>query len=209
MAPQAFIFDFDGTLTRHDLLDRLADALDQRATSQAIRQAFQAGLLDGTTALIQRVGLLRGLSNATIHNLLTSDDLQDGHTALHEWLIHQTAPVIIASGNLCGVVAHYAAYFNAAATFCTQPDLDADGQIIGLQAGNIGKRLPNVLDYLARHQLDPAAVVAIGDDFSDIPFFEACGLSIAFNPTHPRVGEAATYTLTGTLTDLTYKLMDL
>lgn len=209
MSLQALIFDFDGTLTRLDILDYLADTLHQGAASRRIRTAFQAGTIDGITALIQRVSLLHGLTPAALHPHLPLDLLREGHPVLHEWLASIDRPIIIASGNLHPVVAAYADYLSADALFCTHPTLNADGQIIGLQPDGIHKRVPLVMDYLARHHIDPAHVVAVGDDFSDIPFFEQCGQSIAFNPTHPAVSAAATVSLNGTLADLTTTLMDL
>lgn len=209
MSLQALIFDFDGTLTSLDLLDYLADIVQQGAASRHIRMAFQAGTLDGTAALIQRVGLLHGLTPADLQPFLHLDLLRAGHHTLHNWLARVGIPIIIASGNLCPVVAAYADYLSASVLFCTQPTLNHDGQITGVEPDGIHKRVPKVMDYLARHQIDPTNVVVVGDDFSDIPFFQACGWSIAFNPTHPAVSAAASLSLNGTLDDLIETITDL
>lgn len=46
---------------------------------------------------------------------------------------------------------------------------------------------------MARHHVPKERTACVGDSFIDIPMFEACGMSIAFNPTDEKVGERATH----------------
>jgi glucosyl-3-phosphoglycerate synthase len=59
-----------------------------------------------------------------------------------------------------------------------------------------------MLHMMERMGIAPEQVLAVGDGENDICMLREAGISIAFHPMTPRVGEAARYTVTGSLTEV-------
>ena len=57
-------------------------------------------------------------------------------------------------------------------------------------------------DLIDRMEIAPEQVLAVGDGKNDICMLRAAGISVAFHPMTPRVGEAARYTASGSLADV-------
>jgi HAD superfamily phosphoserine phosphatase-like hydrolase len=177
---QAIILDFDGTLTKVDVLDYLAQAVGRGSESEHLRQEFQAGLMDAVTCLIKRIELLRGTGISVLKELLGDHLLCPGYDIFQSWLQACHLTILLVSGNICPVVQHYQRQFLARRVFCTEPFI-ADGRILKVDPDRIGKKLSIVQRYLSGLDIAPHTVIAVGDDLSDIPFFTLSGWSIAFN----------------------------
>ncbi len=207
MAYEAVIFDFDGTLTRVDVLDHLAGCSNKQVESARIRADFQTGKIDGITCLVQRVSLLDGLALDMVKHFLNLELLRSGYRELQAWLHKSGLRVLLVSGNICPVLQYYAGIFNAEMVFCTAPEVH-NGKITGLNPQKVGKKTALVNAYLSEHGIRPEATIAIGDDRSDIPFFDLCGWSIAFNA-DTFTSAKAKQSLKGNLTDLRLVLQTL
>lgn len=177
---QAIILDFDGTLTKVDVLDYLARAVGRGSESKRLRQEFQAGLMDAVACLIKRIELLKGTEVSVLKELLGDHLLCPGYDIFQSWLQACHLTVLLVSGNICPVVQHYQSQFRARRVFCTEP-LIADERIVKVDPDRIGKKLSTVQQYLSRLNIAPHTVIAVGDDLSDVPFFTLSGWSIAFN----------------------------
>ncbi len=201
---KGIIFDFDGTLTRIDVLDYLANAVGKGKESGRLREDFQTGLSKGVGGLIARIDLLRGTKISFLKELLNFSLLHQGHEALRELLQEKQLPMVIVSGNISPVVRHYQNYFGAREVFCTELIVE-DDFYQGIYPGKVGKRPEAVWQYFEQHCIDPLDVIAIGDDLSDVPFFEKSGWSIGFNAKGLLV-EKARQLISGDLSDLTRSL---
>jgi phosphoserine phosphatase len=72
---------------------------------------------------------------------------------------------------------------------------DRSGRLTGegvLRVELLNKKLA-LEAILAKYSVRKERAACVGDSFIDIPMFEACGMSIAFNPMDGRVSDSATY----------------
>ncbi len=188
MKYEAILLDFDGTLTKVDILDYLAQSINKGDESRELSEKFQSGLIDGINCLVQRVGLLSGMEINSLQKLLGNELLRPGYEAFQSWLRASGLQVILASGNICPVVKPYQRAFNAQKVFCSTPTIE-NGRIVKLELSRFGKQLTLIQNYFAEINIAPEKIIAVGDDLSDVKFFKFCGFSIAFNPK----GEAGSY----------------
>lgn len=198
---KGIILDFDGTLTKLDVLDFLANAVGKGKESKQLREDFQSGRSKGIGGLIQRIELLRGTKISFIKEQLTNSLLLPGHESIHNLLLEKQLHIVMVSGNICPVIRHYQSYFNTREVFCTELMVE-DGVICGVNSEKIGKRHDNVWRYFREHNIHPPDVVTIGDDLSDSPFFNRAGWSIGFNA-KGTLAEQARQNVGGDLHDLT------
>ena len=144
---KALILDFDGTLTRLDVLDYLAKAVGKGKESSRLREDFQAGRSKGLSGLIDRVNLLKGTKISFIENQLDNSLLNSGYDILAKFLKDNTIFTIIVSGNICPVIQFYRMLFGAKEGFCTEL-CEENGAIKGVNMEKIGKRYNDVWAYL-------------------------------------------------------------
>ena len=200
-APVALILDFDGTLTRVDVLQYVTEALGHGGEGHRLQERFRRGAADGTQTLVDRVALLAGVDLETIRSLVQREDLlRPGARELGTFFDASGLHVVLASGNICPIVECFGEALRARRIFCSRPTL-AKRRITGLDARHVGKRLASVGAHLEEAGILPTATIAVGDDRSDIPFFEYSAHSIAFHAPSS-VAEHAVEHLTGDLSDL-------
>jgi phosphoserine phosphatase len=183
------LLDFDGTLTRQDLLDHLAQTKGKGYESKQLWEEFQLGKIDGKTCLRERIRLLKGCRIEEIHQLLSKDLLCPGFDAFRSWVTNRRIRVVLISGNICPVLHYYKDVFAASKTFCTELIVEND-YVVDMLPDGIGKNLKRVKKYLAKVGVPAENAIAVGDDVSDIPFFDFAGWSIAFNSREDVVSHA-------------------
>jgi len=174
------LLDFDGTLTKQDLLDYLAQTKGKGHKSRQLWEEFQLGKIDGATCLRERIRLLKGYRIEEIHQLLSKELLRPGFDAFRLWVKKKRIRTVLISGNICPVLHYYKAVFAASKIFCTELIVE-NGCIEAMLPNGIGKNLTRVKKHLAKAGVPAEKTISIGDDVSDIPFFDFAGWSIAFN----------------------------
>jgi phosphoserine phosphatase len=184
--------DMDSTIVTTETLDEIAAFAGLKERIAEITARSMNGELDFRQALIERVGMLRGLDARALEATWAATELMPGATTLvatmrrhgaHTALVsggftfftsrvaervcfheHHSNTLLIERGKLTGGVA--------------EPILDRDSKLAAL------KRLA------AEHGLSLAESCAVGDGANDLPMLQAAGLGVAFRA-KPTVSAAA------------------
>jgi len=100
--------DFDGTLTKVDVLDCICDYYGHGNESRIINEAFIKGEVDGATALKRRFSLIVGAKIAEIEdNVLRHIPLTDGAKEFFQFARRNRIRSVIISGNAQFVLDYY------------------------------------------------------------------------------------------------------
>lgn len=102
---------------------------------------------------------------------------------------------VIVSGGLDIVAARIADRYGFDEYWANGVETDVNGKLTGegvlrVELRNKAYALGSILH---RYSVPKERAACVGDSFIDIPMFEACGMSIAYNPTDDTVGKRATY----------------
>jgi phosphoserine phosphatase len=101
----------------------------------------------------------------------------------------------IVSGGLDIVAQRIAQRYGFDEYWANGVETDENGRLTGegvlrVELRNKGTALQAIM---RRCQIQKERTACVGDSFIDIPMFEACGMSIAYNPTDEKVGDRATH----------------
>jgi phosphoserine phosphatase len=161
----------------------LADALGIRGRIAAITQRAMNGEVDFAAALEERVALLAGLQETTLHRIAeTRTPLTPGARTLVQTMRAHGATTALVSGGFTLFTRHVRQRVGF--------DLD-DANTLEIANGRLtGRVVAPILDKdakvetLARHaaslDLEPEDVIAIGDGANDIPMLARAGMGVAF-----------------------------
>ena len=201
------IADMDSTMIRQECIDELADEAGVGARVAEITARAMNGELDFEGALRERVGLLKGLPDRVIAQVLRDRiTLMPGGTALLATMKANGAHAALVSGGFTAFTAAVAARLgfdeNRANTLHV-----ADGVLAGTVAEPIlGKeaKLQALHEITARLGITPAEAIAVGDGANDLPMLKAAGTGVALHA-KPRVqAECEVRVNHGDLTALLY-----
>jgi phosphoserine phosphatase len=201
------IADMDSTMIRQECIDELADEAGVGARVADITARAMNGELDFEGALRERVGLLKGLPEAVIGQVLRDRiTLMPGGRVLVATMKAQGAFAALVSGGFTAFTRAVAAQLgfdeNRANTLHV-----ADGKLAGTVADPIlGKeaKLQALNEIAARLGITPAEALAVGDGANDLPMLQAAGTGVALHA-KPRVqAECEVRVNHGDLTALLY-----
>lgn len=207
MKYRTLLLDFDGTLTKVDMLDFLALQCNKKNESIALREQYVTGEIDGITCLQKRVELIKGLSLSSVNEFLSTEFLLKGYDELCSFIKLHNLNVILVSGNIHPVINYYAPVFNARKVFCSEVEIE-NGEIKCLDPANVNKNIDLVRAFMKENGLDPKSSIAIGNDVSDIPFFNYVNIGISINA-RENTAKHASYNVNGDLNDLLKLLVKL
>jgi phosphoserine phosphatase len=182
-------FDMDSTLINIECVDEIADAAGRKAEVAAITEAAMRGeIADYTDSLRQRVALLRGVTLAHMHEVLTQRlRLNPGAAALVRACQAAGLKTLLVSGGFT--------FF----TDAVQSMLGIDwtrSNVLELQDGVLTGRLVDqawgdicdgeekrrmLLQTCATMGIAPAQAIAMGDGANDLPMMAQAGLSVAYH----------------------------
>jgi phosphoserine phosphatase len=183
------IADMDSTMIRQECIDELADEAGVGPRVADITARAMNGELDFEGALRERVGLLKGLPEAVIAQVLRDRiTLMPGGKALLATMKGNGAYAALVSGGFTAFTSAVAATLgfdeNRANTLHV-----AGGRLVGTVAEPIlGKeaKLQALNEITARLGITPAEAVAVGDGANDLPMLLAAGTGVALHA-KPRV----------------------
>ena len=183
------IADMDSTMIRQECIDELADEAGVGARVADITARAMNGELDFEGALRERVGLLKGLPEAVIGQVLRDRiSLMPGGPVLLATMKANGAYAALVSGGFTAFTAAIAATLgfdeNRANTLHV-----AGGKLAGTVAEPIlGKeaKLQALNEITARLGITPAQALAVGDGANDLPMLLAAGTGVALHA-KPRV----------------------
>lgn len=178
------IADMDSTMIRQECIDELADEAGVGARVADITARAMNGELDFEGALRQRVGLLKGLPESVIGQVLRDRiTLMPGGPVLLATMKAQGAYAALVSGGFTAFTAAVAGKLgfdeNRANTLHV-----LDGALAGTVAEPIlGKeaKLQALNEITARLGITPAEALAVGDGANDLPMLKAAGTGVALH----------------------------
>lgn len=201
------IADMDSTMIRQECIDELADEAGVGARVADITARAMNGELDFEGALRERVGLLKGLPEAVIAQVLRDRiTLMPGGKVLLATMKANGAYAALVSGGFTAFTSAVAEQLgfdeNRANTLHV-----ADGKLAGTVAEPIlGKeaKLQALNEITARLGITASETIAVGDGANDLPMLLAAGTGVALHA-KPRVqAECEVRVNHGDLTALLY-----
>jgi phosphoserine phosphatase len=183
-AKRLVVVDMDSTLIRDEVIDLLADEAGVADEIAALTAEAMAGDLDFETALRQRVRLLAGLPEATLHEVRDRLRFTPGARTFVRTLKRLGYRVAIVSGGF-DLFADYARERLGADSAHANHLEIAGGAVTGELEGEIidGLAKARLLEEIAAADgISLEQTVAIGDGANDLVMLSRAGLGIAFNP---------------------------
>jgi phosphoserine phosphatase len=176
--------DMDATIVQSETLDELADKAGIKDQIVAITTRAMNGELDFHAALIERVGLLKGLPLSALEETLFETKLCDGAKELIRGMKNAEAKTVLVSGGFT--------FFTAAIAHKTGFDhhhgnvLNHDGEKLD---GTVGEPIldkdakRSYLEHYAQElKISLADTAAVGDGANDLPMLCAAGLGVGYRP---------------------------
>jgi phosphoserine phosphatase len=175
-------FDLEGTLIDAELFPALGEKLGNRAQLDDITDRAMKGELDFASSLIQRVGLIRGMSLKTAETVAMGLSLSRGAEETVSGVKRMGGVPIIVTGGF-DILAHRAAYLLGIEYVCCNRFKIENGSITGIEDPIItGKgKAEKLLGLTSWLGINPNHCVSVGDGANDIEMMKATGLSIAYN----------------------------
>lgn len=199
--------DMDSTMIEQECIDELADEAGVGALVVGITARAMNGELDFEAALIERVGLLKGLNAQVIDHVIRDRiTLMSGGKTLLATMKAQGAYCALVSGGFTAFTTQIAAVLgfdeNRANTL-----LVAEGRLTGQVALPIlGKeaKVEALMDISARLGVTPAQVLAVGDGANDLGMLALAGTGVALHAKPSVAAQCQVRVNHGDLTALLY-----
>ena len=191
------IADMDSTIIENECIDELADAIGVGDVVSDITERAMRGELEFESALIERVALLEGLSEADLQKVY--DDrirLTPGAAEMVSALTDQGVTCVLVSGGFTFFTSRVAEAAGFVANHANELEVK-DGRLTGRVVMPIlgaDAKLATMHDYVSKLGIGMDEVMAIGDGANDIPMISAAGMGVAFCP-KPVTAEAADHVI--------------
>ncbi len=201
------IADMDSTIINQECVDEIAAHIGIGEKVSAITERAMNGELDFDAALIERVALLKGMSETDLETIFaTRITLMSGAKLLVQTMRKHDSFCALVSGGFRFFTSRIAAQVGFNVTQANALEFD-NGKLSGSVAMPILGRqakLDALNDYMDVLDLAPDAVMAVGDGANDLAMINAAGLGVAYHA-KPIVAAQANATIThGDLTALLY-----
>ena len=187
------IADMDSTMITVECIDELADYAGIKPQIAAITERAMRGELDFRAALIERVGLLGGMAEATIAECRAERvRLTRGARTLVQTMKAHGAWSVLVSGGFLPFAAPVAEAIGFDKVVANDLEI-AGGKLTGKVAEPIvdsSAKLETLRAEAAARGLALADTLAVGDGANDIPMITSAGLGIGYHP-HPAAAAAA------------------
>jgi HAD superfamily phosphoserine phosphatase-like hydrolase len=175
----AICLDLDGTITREEILPKIAKHLKIHEEIETLTQATIKGLIPFESSFKLRVRLLKDFPITSVQESLKSLVLYEGICAL---IKNFPENFFIVTGNLDVWVSDVIARIGAQ-SFTSIAEIQS-GEVTGitkiLNKGEAVKTLRNKFQK----------IIAVGEGMNDVPMFEAADIAIAYGATHQPVKTA-------------------
>lgn len=186
------ICDMDSTLIGQECIDELADFAGVKDRVSVITERAMRGELDFEEALIERVGLLKGLPLQALSDCYNERiKLNDGAKTLATTMRANGAKTVIVSGGFTyftGRIAELAGFDIHQANTLHDDGRTLLGTVGMPILGRVAKK--QALEDYSMSLGGPSAAVAIGDGANDLAMITTSGLGIAYRA-KPIVADAA------------------
>jgi phosphoserine phosphatase len=198
-------FDLDGTLVRGTSVSQhLADRFGRTKQMAELECRYAAGEISNSVVAEEQALHYQGLPLSRVVAELDDIACIEGIDATLAALRERGVESILGTVTWSFAAEEFRRRHGFAAVSGTEIDLDPDGVPTGAVKRHFDEwdKLEFVRSYCDANGIGLADCIAVGDSRSDVPLFEAIGLSIALNAT-PQARDAATVALdTDDLTDI-------
>ena len=177
------VMDADMTFLQCEVIDEMGKLAGVGEQLTAITEKAMQGEIDFSTALKQRVALLKGLTVSQLEQLYENLPLTPGAEELVRILQHLNYKIAIVSGGFQFFISKLKEKYQLDYGFANQLQI-VDGEVTGEVEGEMidAQAKANILASLAEKEgLSLQQVVAVGDGANDIHMLAKAGLGIAFN----------------------------
>ena len=201
------IADMDSTIIGQECIDELADYAGLKAEISAITERAMRGELDFEAALMERVGMLKGLPESVLEETFrTRITLNPGAKTLIETMNKSGATTVLVSGGFTYFVSRVAA-LTGFQQFQANELLIGDGALTGkVRTPILGRAAKEAAlrQFSKENAITLEETLAIGDGANDLDMIGAAGLGVAYRA-KPKVAAAADASIRyGDLTALLY-----
>ena len=191
-------FDMDSTLINIECVDEIADAAGRKAEVAAITEAAMRGeITDYKESLRQRVALLKGVTVAHMHEVLSTRlRLNPGAADLVSACKVAGMKVLLVSGGFTFFTDHVRDRLNINWTRSNVLEVvngELTGRMVDQDWGDIcdgEEKRKMLLQTCAQMGIEPSQAIAMGDGANDLPMMSVAGLSVAYHA-KPKVREQA------------------
>jgi phosphoserine phosphatase len=177
------VLDADMTFLQCEVIDEMGKLAGVGEQLMGITEKAMEGEIDFTTALKQRVALLKGLTVSQLEQLYDNLPITPGAAELVRILQHLNYKIAIVSGGFQFFISKLKEKYQLDYGFANQLQI-VDGEVTGEVEGELidAQAKANILVSLAeKERLSLQQVVAVGDGANDIHMLAKAGLGIAFN----------------------------
>jgi phosphoserine phosphatase len=191
-----FAFDMDSTLIDGEVIDELARLAGVEGQVVKITESAMRGEIEFQESFRRRVGLLRGLPEARVLELLDRIPLVEGAERLIGTLRTLGYKTAILSGGFTFFARRLQQRLGIDYVYANELDI-ADGIVTGEVRTPIvdGARKAELLRMIAREEnISLDQVVAVGDGANDLPMLGIAGMGIAFRA-KPLVRQTANHSI--------------
>lgn len=191
-----FAFDMDSTLIDGEVIDELARLAGVGDQVVKITESAMRGEIDFQQSFRRRVGLLKGLPEARVQELIGKIPLAEGAERLIGTLKTLGYKTAILSGGFTFFARHLQQRFGIDYVHANELEF-ANGAVTGQVTGLIvdGARKAALLREIAQQErISLEQVVAVGDGANDLPMLNLAGMGIAFRA-KPLVRQSAEHSL--------------
>jgi phosphoserine phosphatase len=201
------VADMDSTIIGQECIDELADFAGKKAEIAAITERAMRGELNFEEALIERVGMLAGLSQAALEKAYRERiSLTPGAEILVRTMNRMGATTVLVSGGFTYFVERVASRVGFQHIQANEL-LIANARLTGaVRMPILGREAKEraLRDFAKRLSIPLEETLAVGDGANDLDMIAAAGLGVAFRA-KPKVAAAADASIRhGDLTALLY-----
>ena len=202
------VFDMDSTLIQSEVIVEMAKLHGVAEEVHDITERAMNGELDFAQSLIERVKLLKGLSESELQNILKHIKLTAGVEDFIKTVKSLGYKVAIISGGFQYFANHFKEKLKLDYAFANDLEI-VNGILTGKVKGDIvdAHKKATLLEMLAEQEnINLEQVVAIGDGANDLQMLAKAGLGIAFHAKQIVKENASQHMSHGPMTTILYFL---
>ena len=176
-------FDMDSTLIQTEVIDELAEIAGVGEEVKAITESAMQGEIDFNESFVQRMKLLKGLSENVLHDVAVNLPITKGAQRLIDTLKSYGFKTAILSGGFTYFGNYLKEKLGIDYVYANQLEIK-DGVLTGSHLGEIvdGNKKADYLREIAKKEgIDISQTIAVGDGANDLPMLNLAGLGIAFH----------------------------
>ena len=178
------VLDVDSTMIEQEVIELLAARAGLQEQVKELTDKAMSGEIDFKQALLMRVALLEGLSDAVFEEIHSEITVTDGVEELID-SVHRSGGLVGAiSGGFSQILEPLALRLGLDFYLANELEI-SQGILTGKILGEIvdgSAKAKYLLKWAMEHGVDAPDTVAVGDGANDIPMLQAAGFAVAFRP---------------------------